>query len=109
MPRKNLTAFTAISSPQKCVAPKRMYFLMIFREREAVVLDAQQSSGREKGLKRRLFGGFKRHYHWLFGRYYYFYLFFEINTVIVSRNDNDGFAFGYARYFAARNGCYLFV
>ena len=29
---------------------------MIFREREAAVLDVQQSSGHGKGLKSRLFG-----------------------------------------------------
>ena len=42
--------------PQKCEAPKRAYFLMIFCEREAGVLDVLQSSGRGKAQKSRLLG-----------------------------------------------------
>ena len=47
---------TAISYPQKCEAPKRAYFLMIFCEREAGVLNVLQSSGRRKAQKSRLLG-----------------------------------------------------
>ena len=50
------TPQAAISSPQKCVAPKRAHFSMIFRKREAAVLNVLQSSGCGKGLKRRLLG-----------------------------------------------------
>ena len=50
------TPQAAISPPQKCVAPKRAHFSMIFRKREAAVLNVLQSSGCGKGLKRRLLG-----------------------------------------------------
>jgi len=47
---------TAFFYPQKCEAPKRAYFLMIFCEHEAGVLDVLQSNGHKKARKSRLLG-----------------------------------------------------